>query len=98
MAEQSIHSDKDRDLEKVEDVNNANRYANIGISAEDAQFYDTFPPEERKKMMWKIDLRLVPVLALLYLAAHIDRANIGNAKIEGLTEDLNMDGIKYNIA
>ncbi|PGH16159.1 hypothetical protein AJ79_01926 [Helicocarpus griseus UAMH5409] len=98
MTEKSIHSDKDRDLETVEDVNNANRYANIGISAEDAQFYDTFSPEERKKMMWKIDLRLVPVLALLYLAAHIDRANIGNAKIEGLTEDLNMDGIKYNIA
>ena len=37
------------------------------------------------------------MLALLYLIAHIDRANIGNAKIEGLTEDLNLTGVQYNI-
>lgn len=36
------------------------------------------------------------MLALLYLAAHIDRANIGNAKIEGMIEDLNMTGVQYN--
>ena len=30
--------------------------------------------------------------------AHIDRANIGNAKIEGMVEDLGMSGIQYNIA
>jgi hypothetical protein len=35
---------------------------------------------------------------LLYLMAHIDRANIGNAKIEGMVEDLGMSGIQYNIA
>lgn len=38
------------------------------------------------------------MLAMLYLVAHLDRSNIGNAKIEGLTEDLNMDGIQWNIA
>lgn len=36
------------------------------------------------------------MLALLYLICHIDRANIGNAKIEGMVEDLNMSGIQYN--
>lgn len=30
--------------------------------------------------------------------AHIDRANIGNAKIEGMLEDLGMEDIQYNIA
>jgi len=29
--------------------------------------------------------------------AHIDRANIGNAKIEGMIEDLGMTGVQYNI-
>lgn len=38
------------------------------------------------------------MLAVLYLISHLDRANIGNAKIEGLLEDLNMDGLHYNIA
>lgn len=46
----------------------------------------------------KIDIRLVPVLTILYLIAHIDRANIGNAKIEGLIEDLGLTGTQYNLA
>lgn len=37
------------------------------------------------------------MLALLYLLSHLDRANIGNAKIEGLVEDLKLDGIEWNI-
>lgn len=36
------------------------------------------------------------MLAVLYLIAHIDRANIGNAKIEGMVEELNMTGVQYN--
>lgn len=43
-----------------------------------------------------MDARLVPMLALLYLISHIDRANIGNAKIEGMVQDLGMTGIQYN--
>lgn len=38
------------------------------------------------------------MLAVLYLISHLDRANIGNAKIEGLLDDLGLDGIQYNIA
>jgi hypothetical protein len=46
----------------------------------------------------QIDIRLIPMLAILYLISHLDRANIGNAKILGLTEDLGLSGIQYNIA
>ncbi|USW57961.1 Putative major facilitator superfamily, MFS transporter superfamily [Septoria linicola] len=88
-----------KDVEKVDVIESVNlKYVNIGLSAEDTDFFENFSEEKRKRMIRKIDVRLVPVLALLYLAAHIDRANIGNAKIEGLTEDLNLDGIQYNIA
>lgn len=38
------------------------------------------------------------MLGVLYLISHLDRANIGNAKIEGLLEDLGMGGMQYNIA
>lgn len=38
------------------------------------------------------------MLTILYLIAHIDRANIGNAKIEGLIEDLGLKSTQYNIA
>lgn len=69
----------DKDLEKVEAIERYehNKYANIGLSAEDGEFFDGFPEDKHKKMIRKVDVRLVPVLALLYLMAHIDRANIG---------------------
>lgn len=38
------------------------------------------------------------MLTILYLIAHIDRANIGNAKIEGFIEDLGLTGAQYNVA
>lgn len=43
-----------------------------------------------------MDVRLIPMLALLYLLSFLDRANIGNAKIEGLTEDLGITPDQYN--
>ena len=36
------------------------------------------------------------MLALLYLLSFLDRGNIGNAKIEGLQEDLGMSADEYN--
>lgn len=45
----------------------------------------------------QIDWRLIPFLALLYMMAYLDRANIANAKIEGMLETLNMTEIQYNI-
>ncbi|KAK0613983.1 major facilitator superfamily domain-containing protein [Immersiella caudata] len=43
-----------------------------------------------------MDIRLIPMLAILYLLSFLDRGNIGNAKIEGLQEDLNMTPDQYN--
>ncbi|KAL1991065.1 hypothetical protein VTN49DRAFT_5569 [Thermomyces lanuginosus] len=51
---------------------------------------------DEKKVLRKMDLRLIPMLAILYLLSFLDRGNIGNAKIEGLQEDLNMTGGQYN--
>ncbi|OAG34347.1 hypothetical protein AYO21_11499 [Fonsecaea monophora] len=75
-----------------------NEYRNLGISDEDAEFYKSFPEKDRKRLLWKVDMRLIPTLAMLYLISHLDRSNIGNAKIEGLMEDLKLTGVKYNIA
>lgn len=34
-----------------------------------------------RKMLLKLDLVLVPIMAMLYLLAFLDRANIGNARV-----------------
>ena len=112
----SIHSLKDIDAEKVEMVPTEKiaRGQNEHISAADAEFLAGFTDEQRKRVLRKVDWRLVPMLLILYLISFIDRANIGmflpvktssgmltstgNAKIEGLLHSLHMTGTEYNIA
>jgi len=55
-------------------------------------------PVAEKKLLRKCDLHVLPPLFVLFLMAFLDRTNIGNAKIQGLTEDLNMKATDYNIA
>jgi len=55
-----------------------------------------FSSIDEAAVLRKMDLRLIPMLSVLYLLAFLDRGNIGNAKIEGLVEDLNMTGPQYN--
>ncbi|CAN6632744.1 high-affinity nicotinic acid transporter [Trichomonascus vanleenenianus] len=51
-----------------------------------------------RKLLWKLDLHLIPWLSLLYLLSFLDRTNVGNAKIEGMLVDLNMTSGQYNAA
>ncbi|KAK8233864.1 major facilitator superfamily domain-containing protein [Phyllosticta capitalensis] len=48
-----------------------------------------------KKLLAKLDLRLLPGVAVLYLLSFLDRSNVANAKLEGLTEDVHMTGNQY---
>ncbi|KAK2623790.1 hypothetical protein QTJ16_006971 [Diplocarpon rosae] len=56
----------------------------------------TFDPKAEARLRMKVDLMIVPTVALLYLFCFIDRANIGNAKLAGLEKDLGMVGYDYN--
>jgi hypothetical protein len=51
-----------------------------------------------KRLSWKCDLKLLPPLVALFIVTFIDRTNIANAKIEGMTTDLKMKGNDYNMA
>ncbi|OGM44914.1 MFS transporter [Aspergillus bombycis] len=49
-----------------------------------------------RRLLRKLDMRLIPWLSLLYLASFLDRTNIGNAKLDGLQEALHMTDGQYN--
>lgn len=49
-----------------------------------------------RRILLKVDTRVLPILALLFLCSFLDRTNVGNAKIIGLAEDLNMSNLQYN--
>ncbi|KAF5649874.1 nicotinamide mononucleotide permease [Fusarium sp. NRRL 25303] len=64
-------------------------------SIENAQFY--IDPKAEARLRRKIDWMIVPTVCLLYLFCFIDRANIGNARLAGLEEDLGLTGNDYNL-
>ncbi|KAL4790461.1 major facilitator superfamily domain-containing protein [Aspergillus venezuelensis] len=53
-------------------------------------------PAEYNKILRKVDIRVLPILAVLYLLSFLDRGSIGNANIQGLSEDLGLVGQQYN--
>ncbi|KAM0715822.1 hypothetical protein Q7P37_008336 [Cladosporium fusiforme] len=90
--------DRDRDSISLDKEAQTTYQVKPGMTAEDAEWLANIPPREQARIFHKVDRRLVPMLALLYLIAHLDRANIGNAKIEGLEASLGMAGTDYNVA
>ncbi|EKD15411.1 high-affinity nicotinic acid transporter [Drepanopeziza brunnea f. sp. 'multigermtubi' MB_m1] len=59
---------------------------------------NSFNDVDTKKLLRKLDLHLIPFLALIYLLCFLDRTNVGNARLAGLETDLKMKGLDYNIA
>ena len=49
-----------------------------------------------RRLVWKFDLRVLPVLAVMYLFNSLDKSNLGNAKTAGLEKSLGLQGSDYN--
>ena len=55
---------------------------NTVINREDGEVFVIDRKAERA-LVWKFDLRILPLLALMYLFNALDKANLGNAKTAG---------------
>ncbi|KAM0719486.1 hypothetical protein Q7P37_005391 [Cladosporium fusiforme] len=53
---------------------------------------------KERRLVRKLDARIVPMVMLLYLLSFLDRVNIGNARLYGLEEDLSMGSDQFQIA
>ncbi|KAF8572720.1 putative MFS nicotinic acid transporter Tna1 [Ramaria rubella] len=53
---------------------------------------------EERRLLRRIDLRIVPYASLLYLLSFLDRVNIGQARLAGLEKDLRLRGNQYDVA
>ncbi|KAF2184129.1 retrograde regulation protein 2 [Zopfia rhizophila CBS 207.26] len=58
----------------------------------------TYRDAETRRILRKVDYRLLPMLTLLYVLGFLDRGNIGNAKVAGMNKDLKLTSSQYNIA
>jgi len=67
------------------------------VVADNGEVLTTIDPIAERKLVWKFDLRILPVLAVMYLFNSLDKSNLGNAKTAGLEKDLNLGDHGYNI-
>lgn len=58
---------------------------------------EALTPEERKRTIRRVDIRLVSTLGFLYCVSLMDRNNTGIAMIAGMSTDLVMIGSRYSI-
>ncbi|KAH8681725.1 putative MFS transporter [Xylariales sp. PMI_506] len=72
-----------------------------GVEAEKGEVGGTFDHDHdvhmTRKVLWKLDTHILPVLALLFLCSFLDRTNVGNARLYNLETDLGMTDHQYDI-
>ncbi|KAH7085586.1 major facilitator superfamily domain-containing protein [Paraphoma chrysanthemicola] len=56
----------------------------------------TWTEEEETAVRRKLDRVIVPLTTFLYLLCFLDRANVGNARIQGMGKELNLVGYRFN--
>ncbi|KAL2839730.1 major facilitator superfamily domain-containing protein [Aspergillus pseudoustus] len=88
MSHTGEKSSLDQHVEKVPgDLADAQQLA--------TQWVDGTP--EEKKLVRKLDWRILPCTWILYLLGFLDRANVGNAKTGGMEDDFGLTSSQYSI-
>jgi hypothetical protein len=78
MAEKSLDLEKPGLDEAIEDAG----YSDPRITA--------FTPKEQKRIIFRVDCRLVLTLGFLYMISLVDRTNLGAASIAGYVDSPKM--------
>jgi hypothetical protein len=54
-----------------------------------------FSPLEQRKIVHRVDRRLIVMLGFLHMVSLIDRGNLGTAAVAGMTSELHLVGARY---
>lgn len=84
-----LHAMSEKVVHRVEDP------PGIHVDGKDIESLPTaeqhFDPQVEKRILQKVDFRLLPVVILLHTVSLIDRTNISSARIAGMDKDLGLD-------
>ncbi|KAI2604022.1 MFS general substrate transporter [Hypoxylon fragiforme] len=64
----------------------------------DANEAEDVDPKFARRVLWKLDLFILPLMASVYFFATMGKSDLGNAKIAGLTEELTLTPADYSNA
>lgn len=82
------------DLEtKVHEVETLERHISKESGLSDQSRIDAFSPEEQKKIIRRVDRRLVLTLGFMYCVSLMDRTNLGIAAVGGMCKSRRVQAI-----
>lgn len=81
------------DYEK-QDFERRNEVANTPQQLHEDEYIPT--AAEEAALMRKLDWNLLPLLFVLYSLSVLDRSNLGNARLAGMENDIDLTGNRYN--
>jgi hypothetical protein len=55
-------------------------------------------PAAEKRLVRKLDIRVILPIGVVFFWAFVDRVNLGYARLQGIEEDLHMVGNDFNVA
>ncbi|KAK0702230.1 major facilitator superfamily domain-containing protein [Lasiosphaeris hirsuta] len=90
VEEKRVQAQNARGTAKSKDVEG------IATSSGDELNDDQIDRVVTRRLLRKLDSRVLPVLILLVLCSFLDRTNVGNAKLYNLEADLGMTNSQYN--
>ncbi|KAH8648684.1 major facilitator superfamily domain-containing protein [Xylariales sp. PMI_506] len=70
--------------------------SHLSDSTANASAVAEYTDVQEARLVRKLDLNLMSLFFLLYVLAFLDRSNIGNAKIAGMSTDLDLVGNRYS--
>ncbi|GIK00166.1 hypothetical protein Aspvir_004186 [Aspergillus viridinutans] len=60
------------------------------------ELHEEVDPAEARRVLWKIDLMILPYLAVCYAFFYVDKTTLSYAAIFGIVDDLKLHGTQYN--
>lgn len=88
-TEPSITADQDNKVHNVSHLEHGQQSDDEKKSLEDDPL-TYFTPEEQKKIIHRLDRRLVTVVGVMYCVSLMDRTNLSNAAIAGMNVELKL--------
>lgn len=68
----------------------------MGLFSSPSEVHEAIDPDEERKLIRKVDLMILPYLAVCYAFFYIDKTTLSYAAIFGIRDDLHLVGTQYS--
>ena len=92
-SSQSSSNDEKPKISTAEDVPHGHNDINHHY---DRRLAPQYTEKERDAVIRKLDWHLMPLVFVLYSLSVLDRSNLGNARISGMEDDIDLTGNRYD--